>query len=206
MTWFASSANQTESEAEHAIMFLAVAFDFPSGFVRAWSGTGDLSFGGNTYVGTGLMGKVTHAPERAGLDAPRKTYQLSGVDPSVVPEAEIEASYGRSVTEYFGFLNKTTYALVDTPEINWEGRIDNIRRVDGYEPLIEVNAEHRMVLLDLPDGWRFTHQHQQQFYAGDNGFNQVGAIQLKEILWGSQRAIVGYTGGQHPRNRQPVYG
>jgi hypothetical protein len=204
MTWFAQSANETVANNPHCLIFIAADFDFPSGHVRVWSGLGDLPILGNTFYGTGELGKVSVAPERAGLDAPRKTYQLSGVDPSLVPESEIDGCFGRSVTEYLGFLNTESRALVDTPEINWEGRMDNVRRIDGRQPIIEVNAEHRMVLLDLADGWRYTHEHQQRFYAGDKGFDQVTSLLSKEILWGGQRAIIGWT--QSGRARRPVYG
>jgi len=205
MTWFASSTNESEAAKNHCLMFLAVDFDFPSGHARFWSGVGDLSILGNTFTGSGELGRISVAPERNGLDAPRKTYRLSGVDPTVVPEAEIDGCFGRSVVEYFGFLNVDSRSLIADPEINWEGRMDNVRRVDGAEPTIEVNVEHRMILLDLPDGWRYTHEHQQQFYSGDLGFNLVKEIQLKEIIWGSQRAVIGRTNNMG-RYSQPVYG
>jgi hypothetical protein len=186
VSWFAESANEAEADKEHVLMFLAVDFDFPSGHARFWSGLGDLFIDGIEYLGVGELGKVGTTGEGIGLNARRKTYQCSGVDPTWVTESDIENSYGRAVVEYFGFLNSVTRALVETPEVNWEGRIDTIRRVRGSEPLIEINAEHRMVLLEQQDGWRYTHEHQQQFYSGDTGFNQVAAIALKKVLWGGR--------------------
>jgi len=44
--------------------------------------------------------------------------------------------------------------IVTTLKSIWEGRIDSCRRIDGPSPIIEVNAEHRLALLDKPDGWR----------------------------------------------------
>jgi hypothetical protein len=205
MTWFASSTNEAESQKEHAHMFLAVDLDFTSGHVRAWTGVGELTISGSTFYGLGNLGKITIPADRAGLDASKKSFQLSGIDPTILSEADIEACFGRSAIEYIGFLNPDTKALTDTPEINWEGRMDNVRRVDGNDPTIEVNAEHRLILLDESDAWRYTHEHQQQFYAGDLGFDQVRAIQLKEIIWGSQRSIIGYNPGPH-HSKFPVYG
>lgn len=186
MTWFATAANETESAKEHFLMFLAVSFDFPSGFRYLWSGLGDLVIGANTYLGMGELARVSMADERSNLTFDRKTYQLSGVavDPALVPESDIDGCFGRAVTEYFGFLNPDLRTLLATQEVNWEGEISNIKRVDGREPLIEVNAESRMILLDQVDGCRYTHEHQQQFYPGDLGFDQVPKNDLKEILWG----------------------
>lgn len=198
MSWFTLTANADEAAKEHYAPFIAVDFDFPSGHVRLWTGTGNIVLGGNTYLGMGELVRVSSAPERANLVVERKTYQLSGaqVDPAVVPEAEIDASFGRSVTEYLGFLNPGTGLLAAEPEINFEGEISNIRRVDGREPVIEVNADSRLALLDQVDGWRYTHEHQQEFYAGDNGFNQAANLDLKEVLWGGRRVLAGGSSGR----------
>lgn len=186
MSWFASSTNQTEAAKEHYLMFIAVDFDFPSGHIRFWSGIGDLTIGSDTYIGAGELGSVSMAEERSSLTFDSKVYQLSGVDPALVPESDIDDSFGRSVVEYFGFLDTTTRTLLDTPETNWEGRIDSIRRVRGERPLIEVKAEHRLVLLDQSDDWLFTHEHQQQFFAGDLGFDRIPSLELKTLQWGGR--------------------
>lgn len=197
MTWFDSSTNQTEAEKDHYHMFVAVDFDFPSGHIRLWSGAGNLTILGETFIGSGDLGKISIPEERAGLDAPRKTFTLSGIDPALASESDIDDCFGRSVIEYFGFLHPVTRTLLDDPEINWEGRIDNVRRVDGAEPVIEVNAEHRMILLDQNDGWRYTHEHQQRFYPGDKGFDRVKTLMTKEVLWGGKRTVAGRTGHPH---------
>lgn len=197
MTWFALSANQTAAEAEHVQMLIAVDFDFPSGHARFWTGYGEITIGGNVYTGAGALGRVSFPNERAGLDASRKTFQLAGaeISPSLVSEADIDACFGREVTEYLGFLNPATGRLVDEPEVNWEGQIDSVRRRDGYEPSIEVNAEHRLVRLEQASGWRWTHEHQQKFYAGDTGFQLVAASLLREIVWGGIIVGGGASGG-----------
>lgn len=186
MTWFTLSANQTAAEAEHCTPFIAVDLDFPSGHVRVWTGYGEITIGGNIYSGLGELGRITFPTERAGLDASRKTFQLSGtdVDPALVSESDIDACFGREVTEYLGFLNNSTGILVDEPEVNWEGRIDSVRRRDGAEPSIEINAEHRLVILDKTSFWRWTNEHQQRFYAGDTGFSFVNSSLLREVVWG----------------------
>jgi hypothetical protein len=183
MSWFASSANESEAAKEHYLMFLAVDFDFSSGHARFWTGVGDLVIGADTYLGAGDLGSISTPEERSALTFEPKVYQLSGVDPTVVPESDIDNSFGRSVTEYFGFLNPDTRALLDTPETNWEGRNDSMRRIDGANPLIEVKAEHRLVLLDRADDLCYTHEHHQQFFAGDLGFDRVPTLELKQVTW-----------------------
>jgi hypothetical protein len=200
MSWFISSTNEAEAAKERVLMFLTVTLDFPSGFVRIWSGWGDLVIGADTYLGAGELGKITTRPDQAGLITDRKTYELTGVEPTWVLESDIDNCHGREVVESFGFLNPDTRALIDTPEINWEGYIDSVRRVDGPTPVIQVNAESRLLLMDRPNMWRNTHQHQQQFFAGDTGFDQLAALDLKEVLWGGTRASPGTNIGPRGRN------
>ena len=194
MTWFAQAGNATEADKSHVSLFVAVALTFNSGVSRFWSGVGSLTFGGNTYLGAGQMGEIGVAPETTQMRAERKLYRMSGVDLSLVSQSDIDASYGLDVTEYFGFLTKDG-ALVATPEINWEGRIDSIRRVDGETPLIEVSAESRMILLDKADGYRYTQEHQQLFFAGDNGFDQVAMVGAATIMWGGYQVTTGGNSG-----------
>lgn len=192
MTWFSLSANETEAANTHVAIFLAVDFNFLSGHARFWTGYGNMTISGNVFTGAGSMGRVTFPNERAGLDAARKTYQLSGaeINPMLVTESDIEGSFNRSVIEYFGFLNITTGELIAQPEINWEGRIDSVRRVDGPEPRIEVNADHRMLILDKRTELRRTDAHQQQFFAGDTGYSLVNQSLIREFMWGGR-----YVGG-----------
>ena len=203
MSWFLSSTNEAEAAKERVLMFLTVTLDFPSGIVRLWSGWGDLVIGADTYLGAGELGKISTRPDQAGLITDRKTYELTGVEPTWVLESDIDNCHGREVVESFGFLNPDTRALVDTPEINWEGYIDSVRRVDGPTPVIQVNAESRLLLMDRPNMWRNTHEHQQQFFPGDNGFDQLAALELKEVLWGGTRASPGTNIGPRGRNLLP---
>lgn len=203
MTWFVTSTNETEAAKSHYLMFLAVSFDFSSAFIRLWSGLGDLSIGGNTYTGVGSLASVSSTAERSSLSVDRKVYQLSGVDPAIVSEADIDASFGRAVTEYFGFINPDTGQLLATPETNFEGEIGSVRRVDGADPRIIVTADHRLAILDQPDGWRWTHEHQQEFYSGDLGFEHAASVGLKDILWGGSGVVPG-SGGPGNR-RDPTY-
>ena len=196
MTWFQSSANEDESAKEHVSMFIAVALDFPSGIVRFWTGIGEITFGGYTYLGVGQLGSIAPADEHVRNVAEKRSFSLSGVDPSLVSEADIDACYGRSVTEYFGFIDANG-VLVATPETNWEGRIDGITRRDGAEPVIEVSAESKFAVLDQPDGWRFTDEHQQQFFSGDTGLILMPSVMTATVVWGAQNIRPGT--GTYPR-------
>ena len=161
-----------------------------------------MTINSQTYTGIGYLGQVSVVPDGAKMVAEQKSFRLSGSDPSLVSEADIDACFGRSVTEYFGFLSNG--ALVATPEINWEGRMDSVNRVDSSEPYIEVLAKSRMALLDISNGWRYTHEHQQQFFAGDNGLNLIASVLTAQVTWGGQKVTAGILSGGVPNTKTAV--
>lgn len=208
MTWFANSLNESEADKAHYFPFVAVDFDFPSGHYRYWSGAGELVINGNTFEGLGEFVAVEGEPDSVELGPQRRTYTLShvDVDPAIIDENDIDNSFGRDVVEYLGFLNPETRQLVATPEIFWEGRIDSFSRTDGASPIIKVTAEHRLALLDRSDDWRYTHEHQQEFYPGDNGLDQVNAIMLKKVIWGGKNVDPAIRSPNGPTPRPPPPG
>lgn len=183
MTWFTDANCQAASILEHAQICYAVDFDFPSGHVRYHTALGDLTINSNVYTGVGSLGSIAGVPDRAKLQSEKWSYILSGVDPSVVPESEIDACFGRSATEYEVWFTPATQALIGF-EINREGRMSGIRRRDGgATPVIEVSCENRLVILDQADGWRYTDEHQQQWFTGDLGCDQTKNLESKQVIW-----------------------
>lgn len=188
MTWFTDSNNQTESAKPHNLLVVAIDGDFPSGHVRLSSWTGPLTINGNVFTGAAGLGRMPTPSEDVKLVADTRTYQLSGVDPSVVPESEIDGSFARSWTEYLVWLNPSTYQIVGF-EISFEGRMDKFARRDGgASPIIEVNVENRLVILDQADGHTYTTTTQSLFFpgAGDTGFDHVKENDSVTILWGAK--------------------
>lgn len=198
-SWFENTANADEASKTRYAMFIAVRMDFPSDAVRVWSGYGKIQLFGEVYVGLGKFGRVSVTPERSNLTFERKVYQLAGaeVNPALISEEDLEGSFGRPVVEYLGFLTEDGQLRAD-PERVFEGEISNILRFEGKESRIEVNAQNRLSMLDRTDNWRYTHEHQQEFYPvnpPDLGFNQVKRLETMEVFWGGSRVIAGSGGG-----------
>lgn len=207
MTWFEEAGNGAEAAKEHVEFFRAASFAFASGTARFCTLERDITIGGQTFYGIGQLGQIEGGDEGTNPAADQRVYRLSGVSdsgtvqPSWITESDIDNSLGVAIVEYLGFVDPVTKQLVADPEVVWEGGIDSIRRKDGGEALIEIHATHRLAALELPDGWRYTHEHQQIWYPGDDGFDQVANNELKEVLWGGYRVRPG--GSRHPRLPQP---
>lgn len=208
MSWFNDSNAAAESLKPHNILVIAVDGDFPSGHLRLSTWLAPLTINGQVFTAVANLGTIPAVPENMQLTADTRVYQLSGVDPAVIPESEIDNCFGRSWTEYIVWLDSVTRKVVGY-EINFEGRMDKIQRKDGASPVVEVSVEHRLVILDTADGWCYTDQHQQQFYPGDTGLDRVAFNGTVEITWGGGQAnfpgppaVFGGPGGQggFPRN------
>lgn len=183
MTWFEDSDAAAEALKPHNVLAIAVDGDFPSGHLRlsTWLASFDLS--GDTFYSSAGLGTVPSVEENTQLVADTRVYQLSGIDPAVIPESEIDNCFGRSWKEYLVWLDATTHAVVGY-ELNFEGRMDKIDRKDGPQPTIQVSVEHRLAILDEADGWCYTDAHQKSFYSGDTGLDQVAKNNSIEITWG----------------------
>jgi hypothetical protein len=195
MTWFSDSNVAAESIKEHVLVVYAADLEFPSGNVRVCTYTDSITIDGDTfdsgYSDSGvLLVSVQEPVERVQLYAERWTYQLAGVHPSVIPESEIDDSYGGRVIEYEVWIDPVTRTVVGY-EIRREGLISKMRRRDGAEMLIEVDVEHRLVILEDSDEWRYTGQHQRQFFAGDEGCDLVAELDSVEVIWGGKRVQAG---------------
>lgn len=186
MSWYDDTNCETAAMAERCSIARAVDLEFPSGNVRLHTRKGTLSIGGNTFLGAGDLATISDTPERASLTTERWTYGISGIDPSVIPESEIDDSFGGEVIEYEVYLNPETHAVIGY-EIRREGTINRVRRRDGRSPLIEVGVDTRLAILELKDGWRWVTEHQEKFFSGDLGCDFARNLDSEEIIWGGHR-------------------
>lgn len=187
MSWFQDSSAESEAQKPHNVLVIAVDGDFPSGHLRFSTWLAPLTINGQTFTAVASLGSVPAVAENMQLVADTRVYQLSAVDPAVIPESEIDNCFGRSWTEYLVWIDTSNHQVLGY-ELNFEGRMDKIQRKDGASPVIEVSVEHRLVILDSADGWCYTDTHQQQLQPGDTGLNQVASNGSVEITWGGGKA------------------
>ena len=184
MTRIVSVLNAAALAERDVRLFVAVALDFAAEAVYAHDGVGAISFGGHDYAGVGEFGGIEIAEESLEIIAKPITLTLSGVDASKIGTAMDATEYqGRNVTVYLGLQHINTYALIDTPEVLWEGRMDqmSVGLLPG-EASITLRCEHR--LRREPRIARYTDVDQQLKYPGDRFFDQVPKISGYRGKWG----------------------
>jgi hypothetical protein len=200
MSRFASALNEAAAAGNSVKLFVACDLDFVSGHVRAHDGIGTISWGGNSYDGLGKFGGIEVADESIDLIARPLKLTLSGVPEASLPAPLVataldEVYQGRAAILYLGLWNDTAGALIDTPEILWEGFMDHmiVTLAEG-SGAIALNCEHR--LRREPRIARYTDADQQLAYPGDRFFDLVPKIAGFKGKWGSRDVL---TPGQRDR-------
>jgi hypothetical protein len=98
--------------------FYAVELLFDGGAIRLWTGYGDKTIDGETYLGTSALLQISGLEEVADLSAKGASVTLSGISSSIMSLALQEPYQGRTARILFGARNvadfvqpTTTYAV-----------------------------------------------------------------------------------------------
>lgn len=193
MTRFAAAALETAAEQPHVPYVIFADLDFVSGHVRLNSSDRALEFGGNVYLGGGELVGMGEVVESAALNPEKISLTLSGVDNALIAKVLTESYHGRSATLYMSYIGNDG-ALVATPEMLWEGRMDSMGiETSRGSSVIEVICESRLLIWNESVELLYTHEHQGLLTAlgTDDFFNRVVELADKVVKWGGQSVGTG---------------
>ena len=164
--------------------FFALEFEADSGFVRAWTGIGDLVFDSKTFSGTGVFGGFSNVEEGTDGSALGVSYSLSGIDPAVAEIAVAEIRQDKLATLYFGAMNDNG-AIIGTPEpiaVHFTD-IPTIQD-DGETSTISLSCESAAIDQLRARIRRYTTEDQKIDHPTDTGFRYIESMQYRKINWG----------------------
>ena len=162
----------------------ALEFEADSGFVRAWTGIGEIEINSNTFQGTGVFGGFSNVEEGADGTALGISYSLSGIDPAVAAIAVAEIRQNKVATMYFAALGNDGQ-LVGTPEpiaVHFTD-IPTIQD-DGDTCTISLSCESAAIDQLRSRIRRFTTEDQQIDFPTDTGYRYVEGMQYRKFPWG----------------------
>jgi hypothetical protein len=158
--------------------------EFASGWVRIWTGRGDIAWNGQTWKGVGSLLGLGAIEETQQVVAGGTTVSLSGVPLEMISLAIDEARQGKPGRVWLGLLTEAREIIAD-PVQAFTGRLDVPEIADtGDSCTVIISYENRLIDLGVARNWRYTHESQQVLAPGDRGFEFVTTIQDKEITWG----------------------
>ncbi len=167
-----------------------VKMEFDSGDVRLWNGLGDLTAFGEVYTGAGRLASIEPIQEtqetvasgvRMSLHIQPTTDQQDAVD-AILNIALGEEYQGRPVTIWQAQIDHTDGSLIGDPFIRFKGKMDVME--DSELPgsaIITISAENRLIDLERSRRDTYTPESQKAKHAGDTFFDDVAALQNREI-------------------------
>ncbi|MGA0894241.1 MAG: hypothetical protein ACO3S5_06415 [Ilumatobacteraceae bacterium] len=217
MSRLVEALNAAEADKAAVTLVVMVEILYDSGPIRVHDGIGDLSLteyllmedGDNLlaedndllttesdilpFLGIGELGTIDSVEENIEVIARQVTMTLSGMDSALLTPALGEPYQNRPVTIYLGFINPDTGRLIATPEVIWEGRINQqtITLLKG-EATLTMTCEHR--LRREPRIARYTNADQEVAFPGDRFFDLLPTIEGFVGKWGQRD--VGFGGGR----------
>lgn len=179
-----SSGVQDAISAAQVSPIILFEGSFASGTVYVWSGYGDLSWGGNTYVGVGTLGAISSVAEASEVSAKGITVTLSGIPSDMISLVLSDVRQGAVGKVHMGFLNSSG-VVIDDPILMFEGKLDIPSIQEGADTSsITLSYESRLIDLQRARESRYTNEDQQRAFAGDLGCEYVASLQEFSVTWG----------------------
>ncbi len=209
MSRFLSSSQQAYSERDAFAFRQLVDVGVTSGTIYACTGYRYLFAMGNTYTPVGVLGGIDPIQEESDPFPRGVKMWLAAVDSSDLYEPLREDMFNRTVKIWEAYLDPDTFALPNTPELRWQGKVNEIEiRFNDSEKgnYYEVTAETE--LRKTPQRAYFNRETLQLTFSGDTFFDYQYLIPTQRTMWGQQATTFGNYptggGGQPPkRTYQP---
>lgn len=183
------TANQNSLSSQNVVALRQLAdIGVTSGTVYACNGYRYLFTMGNTYSPVGMLGGIEPIQEESDPFPRGLKMWLAAINSSQLYEPLREQMFNRPVKVYEVFLEPETFALTNTPELRWQGLIDEVE-IRFQDPergnYYEVGAETD--LRRTPKRAFFNHESQFIAFSGDLFFDWMPIIPTYRSMWGQQQ-------------------
>lgn len=144
--------------------------------LRLWSGLGDISWNGETWLGNGWFRGFQGVEEDNDLGSTGMEIALAGVPQSLISTILGAIQQNAAGKLWIGALDSSGNIIAD-PYLMFVGRLD-VPTVDDQTsgPIIQISYESHLVDLDRSKEYRYTSESQRIFNATDRGFEYVAQI------------------------------
>ena len=181
------SALRLVEETQQAVF--AIKAEFDTSTVLLHSGLGDLTINSETYTGAGTLLGISDIEDANDLKSSGVTFQLSGMNATVLGYALNENLQNRNITLFLAFLSAGTDHVEGFMTL-YKGRMISSSIADTTDQgvIVTLQTENRLLDLDRTSNFRYTKESQIALNPSttDTGFDAVDKLQDIEISWGSR--------------------
>lgn len=162
---------------------LLADIDHPDGMVHVWTGLGTLVYGGNTYLGVGILGRVT--PIGSTMESVISDFkiELRGVPQTAA--ATLNANVrGRSADIWYGVLSPEG-RVIDSPYLIANGVMDyqELQVGEDGSATVAITVIGGLWTLDQALNQAWTTEEQIKIYPGDTGLDALPSLVNKQVNW-----------------------
>ena len=186
-----TSALATALSSSMVKPFFLAKFEFPTGNVLFWTGSGDLEWpaaSGDTYTGLASLSALEFPAETTGGSSGGAQFGLSGIPSSITGLALTETYKNSICTVWLGAMDNSNAVIAD-PYLKYKGFIDVIEMSDdGNSASVGVRVEGFAYGVG-PSDRKYTDVDQQREYPGDRGLEYVAGLQERKIIWGATTEV-----------------
>jgi len=171
---------------DHQNIIFAIKAEFDTSTLLLHSGSGDLVINSETYTGAGTLLAISDIEDSNDLKSAGVTFQLSGMNATVLSYAVTESYQNRPITLLLAFVSGGT-DHVDGVMTLYKGRMTSTSISDSPTEGVTITliTENRLLDLERPCNYRYTRESQVALVGtGDTGFDAVEKLQDTDILWG----------------------
>lgn len=164
--------------------FLLFYADHPSGVARYWSRTGWLRYGGHSWLGLGVLGRINGLTRSTNLAINEVTFELRGVPPTATQMLS-GLVRNRVAQVTLGAMSKRGKATVDdAPLVDALMDIQTLS-VDPQSGVatLKIIGQQGFYVLDRAQDIACSDQQQQADYPGDIGMSLMHHYRDKESNW-----------------------
>lgn len=178
------AAITSKLDDDHIFINVAVKMEFDSGDLLIWSGIGDLTLGGETYIGAGSLLAFSDIEETQELKSSGLQLSLSGMDSTILTYALTENYQNRPITTFLCLTEKGSNALTGSM-LTFKGRMTSMTITDDPSgSTIKLDAENKLIDLQRPSNLRYTNASQQYIDSDDTSFRYVQQMEDLQVSWG----------------------
>lgn len=193
---------QSALAADAPIIFGALRIQLPDRVLRLLDGSGNVTFGGETYTGLdatfGTLAAVNEISDGVGDEAPAISLTLVPASSAAAAMLASPAMQGSAVSLWLGAVDRATGAVVPDPLLVFQGVLD--------QPVLSVEKGVRELelecvsgferLFDNDEGVRLADSFHKNVWPTEQGLANVSGI-IRTIYWGVEapRGSIFFGGG-----------
>ncbi len=177
-------------QADSPLIFFALEVLLPGGAMRLADGAGQLTIGGNTYLGLDPVYGALVGPDPwsdgVSAEAVHLTWMVQVPSNTAAAELCQPVNQGSTVNLWFGAVNRSTGLVVADPYLLWTGDLDTTTlAADRNARTVKFDAESTWDrFFDTDEGLLLDNATHQTIYPGELGLEFVTTVQ-DQLPWGA---------------------